>query len=295
MIYKLRYSLVSVIAILIGFVHFNSFLGFSGAGYKSSPQQIEIMSYNTQNLHYVYHKKEDRNQRIESFFNFLKESKDLGIVCVQEMGTRSLELWNRQMKFPHQFAPENVGPVIFSKYPINNKGQIHSSVSTINSCIWADIDVSGQTFRVYNLHMQSNQITRTAEKVIEDANIQNKETWNGVLSIVKRYKNSAAVRIEHADRIREHMSESPYPIILAGDFNDVPQSYLFHVLSRGLQDSFAEQGSGFGTTFAGKIPALRIDYILADKKFEILNHEIIKKDFSDHYPIKSILTLKEQP
>ncbi len=294
MVYKLRFTLISIVTILIGAFHFNSFLGFSADGYQSSPDQIEVLSYNTQNMHYVYKNKDNRSDRIGNFFAFLKKFQDLDIICTQEMGIRSVELWNNKLNWPHHFAPEEVGPVIFSKHPITDKGQIHSSSSTINSCIWTDINIKGNTFRIYNLHMQSNQITRTAERVMEEVNIQNKETWSGVKSIIKRYKNNAAVRVEHADRIREHMLQSPYPIILAGDFNDVPQSYLYHKLATGLKDSFAEQGSGFGTTFAGKIPALRIDYILADDHFEILNHKIIKEDFSDHYPVKSILKLENK-
>ena len=193
------------------------------------------------------------------------------------------------MKFPHVYAPEEIGPVIFSKHPISKKGQIHSATSTINSCIWTDINIRGRTYRVYNLHMESNKITRTAERVMKEVNLQNKETWSGVKAIIKRYKSKAAVRIGHAERIREHMIDCPYPIILAGDFNDVPMSYLYHILGKGMKDSFKEKGFGIGTTFAGKIPALRIDYILADENFKVLDHEILKEEFSDHYPIKSVV------
>lgn len=290
MVYKLRYSLVSLITILIGFNHFNSFLGFSGDGYQSSPDQIEVMSYNVQNLHYIYQSGEGKNERVKKFFSFIKEeNKDVDIICLQELGIRSAELWNNQTHFPHYFVPERLGPAIFSKYPIDDKGQIRSATSTINSCIWADTKIKGQTYRVYNLHMESNKITRTAERVLEEANIQSQKTWSGIKSIVNRYKDNAAVRIEHAERIRTHMADCPYPIILTGDFNDIPQSYLYQILSAGMHDSFMEKGKGFGTTFAGKIPALRIDYILTDKNFEILNQNTMKVEFSDHYPIKSII------
>ena len=292
---KLRYSIISILVIALGFNHLNGFIGISSAGYKSSAEQIEILSYNTQNLYYIYGLENGRAERAKTFFNFIKSQKDVDIICTQEIGTRSLESWRKNMNFSHSYAPEKVGPVIFSKHPIVNKGQFYSSTSTVNSCIWADVNIRGNTYRIYNLHMQSNKITRTAERVIEDAKLQNKETWNGVKSIVNRYKDNATYRIEHAERIRTHMQESPYPILLAGDFNDVPQSYLYHILSREMQDSFQKQGFGLGTTFAGKIPALRIDYILADDSFDILNHEILKVDFSDHFPIKSIVKLKDQP
>jgi len=289
MVYKLRYALISTATILLGFNYFLGFVGFSNSGFMTTPDQIEIMSYNTQNLGYVYKKEEGRSERIDKFFEFLNDHNDLDVICAQELGLRSIELWNKKMKFPHVYAPEEIGPVIFSKHPISDKGQIHSATSTINSCAWADINFKGNTYRIYNLHMESNKITRTAERVIEEVNLQNRETWSGVKSIVKRYKNNAAVRIGHAERIREHMIDCPYPIILAGDFNDVPLSYLYRILGYGMKDSFKEKGFGIGTTFAGKIPALRIDYILADENFEVREHKILKEGYSDHYPIKSVL------
>ncbi|GLR17915.1 endonuclease [Portibacter lacus] len=291
---KFRYALISVATILLGFNYLNGFIGFNSSGYMSSPDQIEILSYNTQNLYYIYKTEENRKARTDKFFKFMKDQHGVDIICAQELGLRSIELWNKKMKFPHVFAPEKVGPVIFSNHPISDRGQIHSEVSTINSCIWADISIKGTTYRIYNLHMESNKITRTAEKVIEEVNLQNKETWSGVKAIIKRYKNNASLRIGHAERIRAHMLESPYPIILAGDFNDVPMSYLYHILSSGMNDSFIKKGRAFGTTFAGKIPALRIDYILTDSQFKILDHKIMKEGFSDHYPIKSVVQLKQE-
>lgn len=293
MVYKLRYSLISIVTILIGFNYLIGFVGFSNGGFMSSPDQIEIMSYNTQNLAYIYGIQENRAERIDEFFTFINDQSDVDVICGQEMGRRSIEIWEKKVNFPHVFAPEEIGPVIFSKHPISDKGQIHSATSTVNSCIWADVNFKGNTHRIYNLHMESNKITMTAEKVIEEVNLQNKETWSGVKSIITRYKNNAAVRIGHAERIREHMLESPYPIVLTGDFNDVPMSYLYRILGKGMKDSFKEEGKGIGTTFAGKIPALRIDYILADENFDVLDHQILQEAYSDHYPIKSVIQFKK--
>ena len=46
-----------------------------------------------------------------------------------------------------------------------------------------------------------------------------------------------------------------------------------------------------GTTFAGKIPALKIDYILTDPSIEILDHKIDRALFSDHYPLSALILL----
>ncbi len=290
---KLRFSLISLITIIVGINYIQGFIGLNSTGYMSSPGQLEILSYNTQNLNYIYRAVDNKDERAQQFFSFMKDFEDVDFICTQELGIRSIELWNKKLKYPYMFAPEEIGPVIFSKHPIQNKGQIHSSTSTINSCIWVDVNVNGSNYRIYNLHMESNKITMTAERVIKEGNIQNRETWSGVKSIIQRYRDNASVRIGHAERIRAHMHESPYPIILAGDFNDVPLSYLYDLIKGDMQDSFVEKGRGLGTTFAGKIPALRIDYILVSDQFKVLEHQILREGFSDHYPVKAVVSLRE--
>ena len=81
------------------------------------------------------------------------------------------------------------------------------------------------------------------------------------------------------------MNNSPYKVIVCGDFNDTPQSYTYNLLSENLNDSFKTKGVGFGTTYAGSIPALRIDYILTHEKIKVQSHKILKENYSDHFPV----------
>ena len=82
------------------------------------------------------------------------------------------------------------------------------------------------------------------------------------------------------------------PILLAGDFNDTPVSNTYKRLSVNLIDTFSSAGRGVGTTYAGKIPLLRIDYIFADATFKVVDHQVIDSPVSDHYPIKSVIRLQ---
>ena len=86
------------------------------------------------------------------------------------------------------------------------------------------------------------------------------------------------------------MQSSPYPIILCGDFNDTPLSYAYNTISANLKDTFKESGKGIGQTFV-KIPALRIDYILHEKKIRSLNYKQHKKKLSDHYAVSCELVI----
>ena len=87
------------------------------------------------------------------------------------------------------------------------------------------------------------------------------------------------------------MNESPYKVIICGDFNDVPNSYAYNTIGKGLKNAYAEKGSGIGRTFASISPTLRIDNIFVDKKLQVEQFARIKKKLSDHFPIIADVTL----
>jgi endonuclease/exonuclease/phosphatase family metal-dependent hydrolase len=58
-----------------------------------------------------------------------------------------------------------------------------------------------------------------------------------------------------------------------------------------LQNAFVEKGFGFGRTFAGIAPTLRIDNIFADKKFKIEQFARVSKNLVAHFPIIADLSL----
>ena len=80
------------------------------------------------------------------------------------------------------------------------------------------------------------------------------------------------------------MQKSPYPIIVCGDFNDTPLSYAYNSIKGDLIDAFSNSGKGIGESFVD-IPALRIDYILHDNKFNSTNYQKHTHIFSDHYAL----------
>lgn len=99
---------------------------------------------------------------------------------------------------------------------------------------------------------------------------------------------------EQVEKIAAFIKKSPYPVILAGDFNAVPNSYEYYKLSEGLQDAFLESGKGSGTSFHDYIFPLRIDYIFASKEFES-NSFKVKRNLgltSDHYPVFAEFSFK---
>ena len=147
------------------------------------------------------------------------------------------------------------------------------------------------TIRIYNLHLESLHFGKSDYEVLQNPDLEEKNTWRKLRNVAGKIKRASARRADQANTIKNHIAQSPYPVIVCGDFNDTPVSYTYRQITADLQDTFQKKGRGFGATYAGPLPALRIDYILTDQRFRILSHAVFREADSDHYPIVSQLEL----
>jgi len=163
--------------------------------------------------------------------------------------------------------------------------------SKINSCLWADIVIRPKdTVRVYSAHLESTRLSASSyELLAEDPSMT--RPFSGIRDLVLKYPRYAGKRADQAIRVKAHISQSPYPVILCGDMNEPPTSYTYQVLQEYMTDAFIENGAGFGNTWKGKIPMLRIDYIFASKELTNTSYTCIPSDLSDHYPVKASYTI----
>jgi endonuclease/exonuclease/phosphatase (EEP) superfamily protein YafD len=66
---------------------------------------------------------------------------------------------------------------------------------------------------------------------------------------VSKLKTAYQYRGAQADILHQKITESPYPVIVCGDFNDVPNSYTYFKVRDDLQDAFLKKGSRHGPHF----------------------------------------------
>ncbi|MDO9376949.1 MAG: endonuclease/exonuclease/phosphatase family protein [Ferruginibacter sp.] len=178
------------------------------------------------------------------------------------------------------------GVAILSKYPIINKEKfVYGLDDFAEHLIYADIAYEDKVIRVITTHLQSvrfdTQEYTSLRKIKHTEDPSLKESRN----IVSKLKHGYQFRGAQANLVNDKIRSSPYPVIVCGDFNDVPNSYTYFKIRGDLQDAFLEKGNRLGRTFRYISPTLRIDYILADKKFEVQQFERFVVPYSDHYPI----------
>lgn len=218
----------------------------------------------------------------------MMKNNEVDILCLQEYMEQSGEMNNSEnyLKYFSSMAKGQPDMVIFSRrYPIIDSQAIDFG-HTGNSAMWADVDVNGRVFRIFNVHLETTGINSALHQAAkQEARGQLVERNSLLRAIYGSYTRGMAIRAQQADLVASEIEKSPHPVILCGDFNDVPYSYVYNTMKGDLIDGFKECGSDWMYTFRGGKKKVRIDYIFHDKMFKGLTY--YKKDltYSDHYPV----------
>ena len=280
----------NLIVLIIGI---NSIGKLVGNADKENVQEAKntfsIMSYNVRLFNaYNWIKEEEVKDKIFDLFN----QRNTDILCIQEFYAPK-QLPKLDYPFQHiglQNKKSQWHMAIYSKYNQINKGTVSIKGERMNNtCIFSDMIIDKDTIRVYNIHLASNWFDKSDLAFMENPKMSKEAIKQGVFGIVKRLKNSFQKRAMQVEVIKQHMEKAPYKIIVCGDFNDTPNSFAYHKISEGLQDAFLNKGKGIGSTFLGKIPFLRIDYILHSSKFRTNTFDTHQQKLSDHKAIESSL------
>lgn len=309
-LFRSRWAFLSLAALLLGYSNIRALIGIHPGGFKLTKEakSIRILTWNVRWF--------DEQKRItkgaypsrKQMLAFIQEQNP-DVLCFQEyFETNKVNYSNmrdiQKMNYPYCYrvidygregGPLEVGVAIFSRFPIVDSmrlrypGPVH--LRAAESLIYCDISTGAQTIRVFNTHLQSVlfqkedyarlRMIRTADDSMLDAS----------KSILKKLRQGYASRGTQVDIVREQIDKSPHPFVLCGDFNDVPNSYTYFRIRGGHQDAFIAASNGIGRTYRDVAPTLRIDYIMADKQFDVLQCKRFAVPYSDHYPVLADLRL----
>jgi len=265
-----------------------SLVGWPGQGPAGAPEdQLTVITYNIHRL-YPYYGDSDHATADKLAGQLIRYRPDL--ICLQEMpaSNRSqraiTQAFAKKLDLPYAEIIASKSLAIFSRYPLSETGEEYSQ-SSATGFQWAQVDAPEGPFWVYNVHLLSNKITGLAEKVSGEGHLNEKETWRDIRTMLSGYKNKALRRVKQGAHISGHRADRAGPILLCGDFNDIPQSYTYRTIRGDLRDAFQRAGRGLGVTYAGRLPGLRIDYILTSADFQPQRCFRGPHAFSDHHPV----------
>ena len=221
--------------------------------------------------------------------DILAEMKKQGvdIFCIQEYNENSGNKVNSEFYktyFPYMAMGRN-DMVVYSRYPLGTP-QIIDFGNTNNSGMWVDVNVNGRKMRIFNVHLETTGFNRTLRHIAKQEAKGNGVEDNAIIrAVYGNYTRGMAIRAQQADQVAREIKDSEIPVIVCGDFNDVPYSYVYKTMLGDLVDGFKECGKGFMSTMRGRKFKVRIDYIFHSKELEGETYYREEMNYSDHYPV----------
>ena len=295
LLFKPRYLLMSLVTILVGWSFISRYVQFKGEEIEKG--DVKVVSYNVK--YFIGNANLTQKENADKIVSFLDEQ-NADIICLQEARLRKKSIFNLPGTVKklgsinhYQYARTSTtyGSVTMTRYPIINMGEIRFEESR-NMTIYTDVIIENDTVRIFNVHLQSYQIDPNKYSIIDSLGIDQEKDLKEVREMSSKFKKAFKMRAGQVYEIRKYIDESPFDVIICGDFNDTPVSFAYQKLRGNLTDAFVNSGKGVGRTYIGKLPSFRIDNIFYSENFESYNFKTYDFKMSDHFPISCDLVIK---
>ncbi|MBR2496903.1 MAG: endonuclease/exonuclease/phosphatase family protein [Parabacteroides sp.] len=264
----------------------------------SNEHVLKVLTYNVMGFGYKDHSVTNPNPIIEYIAN-----SDADIVCLQEyiVGTSKKYLTNKKVfnalkmyRYRSLIPLGSSSIAVFSKYPISKSRKIKYETVSNGSSIH-ELNINGKKLTLVNNHLESFKLTME-DKSNYSAFLKNMntETLGGLKSSIEHKLGPAfKVRARQAEAVAEEIKniETDY-LLVCGDFNDTPISYVYRTMRGSLKDAFVESGRGPGVSYNENFYFFRIDNILHSDNMIPMNCTVDKVRYSDHYPVWCYLEMK---
>ena len=308
-----RIALFSLFCLLIGWQNIHAFFGFGlhkNDFSKKESGSIRILTWNVRRWDEFITKKIDGAGHRLPMFELVRQ-KNADILCFQEFyepadtAKSNIRYIQTNLGYPYYYFSRNyrnrftkyeTGVIIFSKYPIVDTAQQKFSADSVQqseSLISADVEVEGKRIRIYTTHLQSVLFKSKDFRNVEIIRNVQDSMLQASRSLAKKLKYALGLRGYQADMVRTQLDSCRYPMVICGDFNDVPNSYTYFHIRGKLQDAFIERCFGVGRSYVQISPTLRIDYIFPSEDFTVVQTMKQVSPYSDHHAMVTDLRLRD--
>ncbi len=304
-------TLFLLIAFIAGGNHLSSTIGMRGAWSDrvvTPPKSLTVLNYNVGGFNVGFYHGMNRAAFLKAD-SLQKEmiswvvNGDADVKCYQEFPHNpeadfDLLTALEERGYEHYFSAENpsangwsFGIVIASRFPILKFGDVLASANGFNRVAFADVNTGSDTIRIINVHLQSMQMKRFHPGYSDD--LQGGERKMKI--ILRKLKSGTFERARQIAELIEFIDKSPYPVICAGDFNEMPYSYSYRMLRKHLNNTFEKAGRGFGFTYNGNtLSMLRIDNQFYSDPIKPVEFATLNSvTYTDHFPLYGKYALPE--
>ena len=252
---------------------------------------LKVMSYNVDNF------SQDDSHAHTTMMEYLK-SCSADILCMQEsdyyepsyLKDSVLSRW----KYVDKTMLHTNALVIGSHYPILDKCIVKGPDASHGAVIYRLL-YGQETISVVNCHFVSNTISGhdklLFKRIIKSP--KKNEVKQGMPYLALKVDSAGVSRARQVDQLMPVIKMLKGAIILCGDLNDSPMSYVHGQLEKVLDDAYVSGGNGPGITYHEAGMYFRIDHIFCSKHWKVVK-SYVDNDLSssDHYPMYTWLQKK---
>lgn len=302
LVIKRKLSLISITGLLASCVSIRDYCPINLFQSEPKGNTLKILSYNVQAFADYDH---DGHQT--EIVDYITDS-GADIVCLQEVSNIKKEPIYSTLNATYPYIEigdsTETNCALLSKYPILSLELVKFG-TTSSSCYLYDVQIDTDTIKVINCHLESYQLNdddkQMYKQIIKGTNPLNNDNeleteyniHDSFWWLEGKLAKANSARAIQADTLAALIDkiQNNY-IILCGDLNDSPISYVHQTLTKKLNDAYTRSGNGPGLSYNRNGMYFRIDNILISDGFNPFGAKVDKTAYgSDHYPIFCILEM----
>lgn len=255
---------------------------------------IKVETYNV----YGFGGASENTVEYKEMLEYLKNS-EANIFCAQETSYSEGRKKELEDAISHWRYRDTVyvgtsfsGLTLCSDFPILNR-HVTTSPSLGHICAIYRLRVGHDTVVVVNSHFVSNAMNDDDKKAYREIILspEEKHAKNDFMRLCSKVNRAGQKRAVQVDSLMDYLETlGDVPIIMCGDFNDSPLSYVHHRLTRKLNDAYIASGNGPGISYYRSGMFFRLDNVLCSQHWRSFGAAVKSRyKMSDHYPLEVYL------
>lgn len=267
----------------------------SKRNYLESGTKFKIISWNVLHAQDVRKPDYPGNRSIEYMIN-----SDADIICLTELrdfNDTEIHNFSPQLQdslfnnYPYKAGTWRSDIKVLSKFPVERLDKYHMDETGFIRYDLFKVNFPENELLIAMVHLYSFGLSEEERNVVTEIN--SVETAKSSMKELKgsirgKLRKGFRYRSDDAKALREMLDDIPLdiPIIVCGDFNDVPASWTYNIV-RGddMRDAYVETNFGPAITYNLHALYFHIDQMLYRGPLEAIDLTIGKINSSDHYPL----------
>lgn len=254
---------------------------------------FKIMSWNVLHTDDLEKPESPTNRAVEYM---IKSGAD--IICLAEMSNFSPSELKKaspalidslMQAYPYHAGLSSTDIKVLSKYHVERIGVSDISEYGQQRFDVFKVDLPGGPVNIVMTHLYSYDLSKEERQVVTE--IKSVKTAKSSVkefkgTILSKLRNAFRQRAENARALRKDINGMTGPLIVCGDFNDVPNSWAYSIIKGDdLRDAYVETNFGPAHTYNLHMFYFHIDQMLYRGPLKALSLKVGKIKTSDHYPL----------